>query len=245
MLEALKGKPIKDWAVPSGIIQVEVDAISGMVSHDGWLSRKEYFIKGTEPVGPDVIHAKLKICRGENKLASATQVAKGDYEEKEFIVLKADDPAGGDRNRWQEGIDAWINSQTDERYKYPREYCGETNDVVVQIEAPEDHQKVGNDFDFKAKVTANKEIDRVEFYVDGVKKKTINSKPYEYSQHLDTGTYALKVRGYDKDGNSGEREIRIGVNVDWDWSPTPSPIPSPSQSPSPSASPSVSPIPSP
>ena len=55
--------------MPDGIIEKEVDVISGYASHDGWPSRKEYFIKGTEPVLSDPIHTKLKVCKGqEDKL---------------------------------------------------------------------------------------------------------------------------------------------------------------------------------
>jgi len=231
ILEALKGQPIKGWPVPSGVASVSVDAISGLVSHDGWSSRSEYMIKGTEPVGVDTIHTKLKLCRSQNKLASDPMVARGDYEEKEFIVLKEDDPAGGGKNRYQEGIDAWIAKQSDERYRFPTEFCGESNEVVVQIEQPADRAKIGNDFTFSAKVTANKTVKKVIFYADGVEKKTFTGKPYEYTQHLDNGTHTLKVRGEDELGNAGESEIKIGVGVDWDWveaSPSATPLPSPS-----------------
>lgn len=217
MLESLKGQPIKGWPVPKDVVSVDVDAISGQISHDGWPARMEYMIKGTEPVGADPIHTKLKLCRGQSKLASDTMVARGDYEEKEFIVLKEDDPAGGSRNRWQEGIDAWRGKQSDERYHFPTEFCGESNEVVVQIESPADRSKIGNDFTFAAKVTANKTIKKVIFYADGVEKKSFSSKPYSYTQHLENGTHTLKVRAEDEAGNSGESEIKVGVNVDWDW----------------------------
>ena len=245
MLEVLKGQPIKGWPVTKDVASVEVDAISGQISHDGYPARHEYMIKGTEPLGADLIHTKLKLCRlpaqagGQNQLASGPMIARGDFEEKEFIVLKEDDPAGGGRNRWQEGIDIWRSKQSDERYHFPTEFCGESNEIVVQIESPADKSKQGNDFNFKVKVTANKTVKKVTFYVDGTEKKSLTGKPYEYAAHIDgSGTYTLKVRAEDEAGNSGESEIKIGVNVDWDWSPSPSPSPSPSSSPTPLPSPS-------
>lgn len=230
MLEALKGQPVKGWPVSKDVASVEVDTISGLIAHDGWPARNEYMIKGTEPAGADNIHTKLKICRGQNKLASETMIARGDFEEKEFIVLKEDDPAGGSRNRYQEGINAWIAKQSDERYRFPAEFCGESNEVVVQIESPADRSKVGNEINFAAKVTANRLIKKVIFYVDGTEKKTLTVKPFEYWQSLDNGKHTLKVRAEDESGNAGEAEIKIGVNVDWDWSPSPSPSPSSSPS---------------
>jgi hypothetical protein len=82
-------------------------------------------------------------------------------------------------------------------------------------------------------VTANRSIKKVVFYADGVEKKTLTSKPYEYSQHLENGTHTLKVRAEDEAGKTGEAEVKIGVNVDWDYSPSPSPTPSASSSPLP------------
>ncbi len=217
MLEVLAKQPVKDWPVPKDVTQKEVDQISGYPSHDGFQSRLEYFIKGTEPVSADPIHTKLKVCKGQDKLATDAMVARGDFEEREYIVLEVSDPAGGSKNRWQEGIDAWINGQDDSRYKYPKDYCGETDEIYIEITSPGDHDKVDNDFDFKAKVTASKDIKWVRFYVDGDERKEITSKPYEYNEHLSDGTYTLKVRTEDTDGNAADREIKIGVNQEWDY----------------------------
>ena len=232
MMESLKGQPVKGWAAPKGIVTKEVDAISGYPSHDGWPSRHEYFIKGKESVGEDPIHTKLKVCKGQDKLATDTMIARGDFEEREYIVLEADDPAGGGRNRWQEGIDAWIAGQDDGRYKYPKEYCGESDEIVVEIISPGDEEKVDNDFEFKAKITGNYDIKEVKFYVDGVEVKKITDKPYRFNEFLSDGTYILKVRAEDVKGNAADKEIRIGVNLEWDWEPSPSPTPTPSPSPS-------------
>ncbi|MBU1084867.1 PBP1A family penicillin-binding protein [Patescibacteria group bacterium] len=227
MMKALSLNPVKDWGVPGGIIEKEVDTISGFSSHDDWPSRKEYFIKGMEPVTIDPIHTKLKVCKGQDdKLASEVRVAKGDYDEKEFIILVADDPAGGSKNRWQEGIDAWINGQDDSRYKYPKDYCEDSDSVTVSIEDPDDHQKLDdNNFLFKANAVSNSDIKEVKFYVNGVEKKSLSSKPYEYTQNLANGTYTLKVKAIDSNGKSAEKEIKIGVNMDWDYEePEPSPV---------------------
>jgi len=237
ILEAMAGKPAKEWAVPKGVVTVEVDKISGYASHDGWPSKNEYFIKGTEPGIADPIHTKLKLCKGQDKLANSAMVARGDYEEKEYIVLEEDDPAGGGKNRWQEGIDAWIAGQDDGRYKVPKEYCGESDEIYVEITSPGDHETVNNDFKYSAKVTAGNSIEKVEFYVDGVKKKTLSEKPFEFDISLVNGTYTLKVRAEDSKGNAGDREISIGVNLDWDWEPSPTPDPTPTPSPIPSPSP--------
>ena len=235
MLTALSGKTNQPWTPTKDVVELEVDSVSGYPAHDGYPSRREYFINGTQPNTADPIHTKLKVCKGQDKLASDTMVATGDYEEKEYFVLEETDPAGGTRNRWQEAIDAWIASQSDSRYHFPKEYCDSTTSVVVQIDSPSDHQQVnGNEVEIKVKVTANQDIKVVEVFVDGSLKKSFTTKPYEVTVNLSDGTHTIKVRAEDKSGNVGEREIKIGVNKPWDWSPSPTPTPSPSPSPSPS-----------
>ena len=245
MMKVLEARKAKALAMPKGIMQMEVDKISGMASHHGFSSRKEYFIKGTEPVGEDLIHPMMKVCKGEgDKQAPETRIARGDYDEKEYIVLTADDPAGGGgKNRWQEGIDAWIGGQSDGRYNYPKEYCSdESNEVVVQISEPGDKEQINsNSVTIKAKVTARKSVDKVFFYVDGNEKKVLTDKPYEVTISLDNGAHTIKVRAEDDEGNAADREVRIGVNTAWDYE-EPEPSPSPSPSPEPSLSPS--PLPS-
>ncbi|MBI3092848.1 MAG: PBP1A family penicillin-binding protein [Candidatus Levybacteria bacterium] len=115
ILEALKGKPNEDFEQPKNIAYVTVDALGGGLPVDGQKTRAEYFIKGTEPQGPSPIYKQLKVSKADtNKLASDSEVEKGEYETRKFIVFSENDPIFADgRNRWQEGIDAWIN----EKYK--------------------------------------------------------------------------------------------------------------------------------
>jgi len=59
----LKGKPDEPIATPSGIVALTIDKVSGYPAHDGFGSQLEYFIKGTEPTGPDPVHVMVKTCR--------------------------------------------------------------------------------------------------------------------------------------------------------------------------------------
>src|SRR5690606_823537 len=107
------------------VIQKEVDAISGYPSHDVFASKFDYYLKNAQLYGPDPVHTKIRVCKDdEGKLATEAKINSGDSVEKEFIVTSEKDPVSEDgRNRWQEGIDAWVNGQSDERYKVPTEYC--------------------------------------------------------------------------------------------------------------------------
>jgi len=219
MMEALGSRPVKAWSMPNGIVQVEADKISGYAAHHGFPSRQEYFIKGTEPYGEDLIHMMMKVCKGQtDRRAPETKVARGDYEEKEYIVLEADDPAGGSRNRWQEAIDAWIAGQGDDRYRYPKEYCGDFASVVVQITEPDNKARINdNSVTVEVKVTAGRSVEKVMFYVDGKLKETMVARPYKTNLNMSNGGHTIKVRAEDDEGNAGDSEIKVGINQEWDY----------------------------
>lgn len=246
-----------EWAPPSGIEQLDLDVISGYRGHDGYPSRQEYVIKGTVPNIPDPVHTKLKVCRGENKLATDAKVVAGDYDEKEFIVLKEDDPYSEDgKNRWQEGIDAWINGQADEKYKYPREYCGDVSDASVKIDQPKHETKYDSeDIEFKVFADSGDGIEKIELWINGSLRETINNKSFESKLKLPAGRYEIQAKAKSRGGKEvSSSTIRIGTGgQDWKAPEQPSPQPSPQQpspqpspaaaSPSPAASPAVSPSP--
>lgn len=59
---ALRGKPLRPFPIPQGIIRVKVCALSGMLpSTDCPLTRMEWFIKGTEPTQIDNWYVRQKI----------------------------------------------------------------------------------------------------------------------------------------------------------------------------------------
>ena len=106
------GRTTDDWEVPDSVEKVAVDKVSGYRAHDDLESYEEWVIKGTLPTEPDPIHQKVRLCHGQDKLATAADIQRGQFYEKVFITLREADPVSQDgRNRWQEGIDAWIAGQ--------------------------------------------------------------------------------------------------------------------------------------
>lgn len=234
MLETIaRGYKDEAWPIPSGVEARQVDVISGYPEHDGFPARAEYVRNSTLPTGPDPIHTKLKLCRGQNKLASEADIARGEYDEKEFIILRETDPVSGDgRNRWQEGINAWINSQSDPRYRPPTENCDSTNDVFVSFDPSLDKRNFsGNDVEIKVRTATDGDIDRVEIFVNDALKTTLRDRPFETRIVLETGRHKIFARAYRRDGKTGTTtDHYIGVGgVSWDAaaSPTPSATPSP------------------
>ena len=106
----LKGKPDEVPQKPDDVVAVQIDAYGGGLPVSGKPTRSEYFIKGTEPTSPSPIYAKLRLSKHQSgKLANQAEIDHGDYDVKDYIVLKESDPISTDgKNRWQDGIDAWI-----------------------------------------------------------------------------------------------------------------------------------------
>ncbi len=225
VMESLAGKPNVDFEIPSGIVTASVDSVSGYRAHDGFPSRTEYFIRGTEP-GEDTVHVKLKICKTEGKLATPSDIASGNYEEKEFFVFKEKDPtagAGGE-NRWQKGIDEWIATQSDARFRPPNDYCGTNNPVHVEFINPTDRATTPNNFTVKITAESTATIVQIELEIDGIKVRTFTGPPFTHEVSLSDGVHTLRAKAKDANGKESDRSIKIGVNVPWDWI-APSPIP--------------------
>ena len=207
-----------DFVAPSGVEARQVDTISGYPEHDGYPARADYFVKGTVPTEPDPIHTKVKLCRGdESKLANNIDVARGEYNEKEFYVLSSQNVG------WQEDIWAWIDTQGDSKFRVPREYCSSDTDTVISIDKPGDKSKVTNNtFEVRIKVTTSQEIEWIKLYKDGVEIENLGmDKVVSTNITLPDGTYELMGKVRLKDGSEKETRIRIGVNVEWNFSPSP------------------------
>lgn len=125
ILEALKNKPQEDFAKPDNVVAVTIDSLGGGLPADGQSTRSEYFIKGTEPQGQSPIYKTIKVSKADgNKIASSSEIDKNEYDTRKFVVFREDDPTSGDgKNRWQEGIDQWINEnhKDDPLYHPPTE----------------------------------------------------------------------------------------------------------------------------
>lgn len=212
---------------PDGVIVLTVDSFLGGLSKDGQPTRSEYFKKGTEPKDVSSAYKKLKISKSTGKLANDIEIRSGNYEEKDFIVITENDPVSTDgKNRWQEAIDAWRNTQ-DDKYKYPGETSDASQeDMVVNIKEPSDHSKVeSNDVKIVARLTTLSKVKNVKIFVNGQEKKSIDGDRQEISEtlNLPDGTYEIKVEAVNEKDKKGDSVVKIGVKKDWDSSATPTP----------------------
>ncbi len=236
------------WTMPDNVEKVELDAISGFRSHDNFPTKFDYIIKGSLSNELDPIHKLLKVCKGEeNKLATEAKIAFGDFNEKEFIVLKENDPVSEDgRNRWQEGIDAWLTTQTDSRYGNPTEYCGSESDINVSMEQPKNEENFdGEEISYKIKAGSDAGVAKIEFYVNGELKKTVeNEREFQDTIKLSRGKYELNAKAYSRSGGVKEsNKVKIGTGgMKWNYvepTPTPTPTPTPIVTVTPTPTPSI------
>lgn len=212
---------------PDSVTALEVDAYLGGLPKDGQSKRSEYFIKGTEPKEVSPYYKKVKLSRSTGKLANDVEIRMGDYDEKDFIVITENDPISTDgKNRWQEAINAWMQSQPDEKYKSPTETSiAKTDDIVVQIKDPNDKQRVNsNTFMLKARITSLDPVTKIEIFTNGSTVKTITEDREEIEEglNLSDGIYELRVRAENSKGKAGDSIVKIGINQDWQ-EPTKSP----------------------
>src|SRR3989339_738373 len=207
-----------DFSVPTGVEARQVDAVSGYPEHDGYLARADYFIRGTIPTEPDPIHTKVKVCRAdENRLATEVDVARGEYNEKEYYVLANESSA------WQDDILAWIDSQGDAKVKVPREYCTANTETGIGFEKPANESKIDNNtFEVRLRITTSKEIEWVKLYKNGSEIESFgNEKLVVTNITLPDGTCELMGKVRTKDGSETETKIRIGVKMEWNFVPSP------------------------
>jgi membrane peptidoglycan carboxypeptidase len=104
MSYVLKGKPDEQPQKPDDVNALQIDSLAGGLPHGGQATRSEYFIKGTEPTAESPVY---KSKDGQN-----------------YLVFREDDPVSTDgQNRWQKGIDDWIeqNHKDDKMYHPPSE----------------------------------------------------------------------------------------------------------------------------
>ncbi len=225
IMEALKDKKDEPFVRPGGIVEMEIDGFGGGTPVDGQAKRTERFVAGTEPTGPAAIYQNLKVSRKDNgKLANSVEIAKGEYDTRAFIVIAEQDPVSTDgKNRWQEGINVWINSQSDAKFHPPTETYQGGDEIGIAIKSPGDNAQVNsNDVEVKVEASSTHVITKVELFVDGTKVKERSDKSFTETLTMTNGSHRIRARATDDQGKTAEHEIGVGVNQPY-ASPTPTP----------------------
>jgi len=203
MSTALSDISDEGFEKPDNVNALEIDAFGGGLPCTNYPKRSEYFIKGTEPTKDCLVQKTL--------------------DGQEYYVFVEFDPVStDDRNRWQEGIDAWSQSQGDSKYRPPGELKNEPtqdpNEIKVTIKKPDDKSEVDLNFDTEADVETGSKIEKVEFIVDGTIKDSKTSGPYKFNftfSESNKGKHKIKVKAKNESGKEAEREIEVSVGEAW------------------------------
>ncbi len=188
---------------PSNVEAIEIDAFGGGLPCRDYPKRSEFFIKGTEPTRDCLVQKTL--------------------DGQEFFVFVEFDPVSTDGvNRWQEGIDAWAQTQGDPKYRPPSELKNEPTDnpedIKVNITDPGDKSETGLTFETKADVDTGVKVTKVEFYVDDSLKDTKTDGPYNFNfsfSDSNKGKHKLKVKAFNDAGKENTAEIEVSVGEPW------------------------------
>lgn len=238
---AIGDLPEEQFSKPENIVEMDIDAFGGGLPIEGQPTRKEYFIRKTEPQGPSPIYQNIKVSlKDENKLANSVEINKGEFKQKMYIVIRENDPVSTDgKNRWQEGIDAWIGGQSDAKYHVPTETYREGDDVSIHLIKPEDMKQYdSNDINIRADAAGFRDIRKIEVYLDDNKLFERDGARIDENISVPDGSHTIRVKAVDSEGKTSDRSARIGIKTPF---ATPSSAPAPTNSPTPTGSPNPTP----
>lgn len=217
MMEALKGKDDEKPSQPDEVSYLDVDGLMGGKPKDGTPTRKEYFIKGTEPANISSAYQNLKVCKNNpHRQANDGE----DSDQKDVILLKEDDPTGA--NKWQDGIDNWVLTSADPRLVGVGKGCSGipgfsdagNQGGIISIVNVGNGANVPRVFDVLAKANSPKGVKKITWTIDGAQKNVQTGEPY--AQHVefpvgDKGSHTITVTLEDNDGASFSSSIGVTV----------------------------------
>lgn len=217
MAVALKDKGDEKPRQPDNLDYPDIDGLMGGQPKEGSPTRKEYFIKGTEPKSASSAYQRQRVCKSNpHRLANEGE----DAEDKDVILLKEDDPTGA--NKWQTGIDSWVLTSADSRLVGMGRGCsgvpgfsgGGSQGGIISIVNIPNGANVPRVFDVLAKTNSPFGVKKVSWMVDGSQKAVQTAEPFalhvEFPQN-DKGSHTITVSL--EDNNGGTFSSAIGVTV--------------------------------
>ena len=219
---------------PDRVKALTIDSFLGGLPRDGYPTRSEYFIEGTEPKDISPWYKKVKISKSNGKLANEVEIKSGNYEEKDFIIISENDPVSTDgKNRWQEAINAWAGQQGDDKFKPPTETSDASNDsVIVSIKSPSNQSTVSSgNLNIKAKIVSLDKLKSVKIKLNGEEIRSWNEDKKEMDETIsliEEKVYELQIIATNEKDKQGESTVKFGFNKPWDYvTPTLTPTPTP------------------
>jgi 1A family penicillin-binding protein len=216
MIRALKDKPDEKPKQPDNISYIDIDGLMGGKTKDGSPTRKEYFIKGTEPNAVSPAYQRLKVCKNNGHQLSGDGE---DGEDKDIIQLKEDDPTGA--NKWQDGINKWVLTAANALFVGTAKGCngipgfsGGSQGGVISIANVPNGANVPRVFDVLANVNSPAGVKKVTWQIDGQQKNVQTGG--QFAQHVefpagDKGSHTISVILEDNNGQTYTASIGVTV----------------------------------
>lgn len=202
MVEVLKDKKLEEFTKPAGIVQMEIDKVSGMKPGPYSEKRTEYFAKWQVPQREDDMHKKIRICKPTGKLVTDSCPPE-EIEEKVFLVLY--DPVT------KQSCDPCPPGDSDTSYYNP---TGK-EEPLVSISKPDPGDNLKREFEVVADIKSPYTLTKVEFMFDNIVVATSTTPPFQYTYTVDKGApagkHTISVKATDSAGNVGADEVEIAL----------------------------------
>ncbi len=217
MSAALKGKKDEPFVQPSNVVEKDIDALMGGLPKDGYPTRKEFYLKGTEPTAVSSAYQNRKVCSvNPHRLASPSDPGGN----QDVIVLQENDPTGA--NQWQAGIDQWVLTAANPKFVGAAMGCSGipgfssgTGGVISIVNIP-NNANVPKTFDVLAAVNSPGGVKSVKWQIDGVDKTTQTAEPFSLHvsfPSVDKSSHIISVTLTDNTGATFTSSIQVAVTL--------------------------------
>ncbi|HOM77633.1 MAG TPA: penicillin-binding transpeptidase domain-containing protein, partial [bacterium] len=220
-LSTLGSETPEKFSPPKNVEKIKIDELTGMLPMEGFPSREEWFVKGTQPTSKSNWFQRIEICRDDGRIANKSCKEAGRTKVNTYVKIIAELP------EWQYSVDQWVyeNFGADLRYYPPQmesalkyDSNGKLDkdaDPVVEITNIRDGDKIPVVFRLKVEVSAPNDVKKVIMYLNGEKFAEDSSDPYGYNFNFpfsDIGKeMELRVVAEDSKGNKAEDKVRFEV----------------------------------
>ena len=215
MLQALATTTPETFTVPTGIEQVTVDSVSGLLPTDVTPSTKvETFADYSAPTTYDNVHIKVGIDSTTGQPATGS-TPPGNITYNTYTVLHSEMPKNPN---WEDPVEQWALAHG---YTYP------PNDALilqpagtsgqgptVSILDPSDGENIAAiPFQVTASVISSANIAQVTLSIDGQFYQTLNQQPFVFTvnKSLNDGPHVLAIKATDTNGATADTSANIVI----------------------------------
>ena len=213
MRAVLTGSPEREFSRPSGLVRVEVCALSGLLpSEDCPYRRWEWFITGTEPAQTDNLYRKVTVDAATGRLADAATPPEqrksivvldlppqaAPWARSKGIILFSDLTSTTTQNP-QSSVLYLINPPANALYRYVESVSGETQRLRLEAVSP----------------AGGGSLREVTLWVDGQMVARLTQPPYQAWWPMTPGIHEAWAEAVTRDGDRLTSEhIRFEVKGD-------------------------------